>query len=285
MTDHPITGQKVNNISINTRTFVVWALGVDFDIDMLWKHVSVSKKRTCGSSTARVCFISYNGAKRGHLRKRNCAKPFKSVLSLDVQFQSKMPNVKVSRKNTIQVTGCCSLSMLMEMLHSLVIQYTGQGISLSDTKPGFVADIVLSNVYFRLPSAVNRKLISELVEQSGRYVVSYEPVTRDASVSIRNYNKVLPNNGKIYSLWHIDHPGVEMISRQQLVGLRPGLSNKIQLDIHTFRVFQSGSVVHIGRWPASMETEKDSISNLIVSTLGDCLRQTQIDKYFVKNEG
>ena len=279
---HPIIGQHVDNISINTRTFVVWALDIDFNIDNIWKNVRVLKKQQAlTTDTAVIRMMSYNGEKKGFLRKRQHSKPFKSVLSLDVQFKNKMPNVKVSRKNTLQVTGVCSIQLLMELLASFVSQYSGQGITAGQ-HAGFVADIVLSNVYFRLPATLNRHRVSKAVQDSGQYVVSFEEVTRDASISIRNYKRQLPNNGDIYSLWYTDASEINMIDQKKLETLRPNLTRRTQFDVHTFRVFKSGSVVHIGRWPLSMAIEKDHIIRLITRCIGHCLRQTCIQKYLTK---
>lgn len=48
--------------------------------------------------------------RRGNLAKRlRRAHSFRSVLSLDVEYGGYMPNLKISRRNTIQATGCQSL--------------------------------------------------------------------------------------------------------------------------------------------------------------------------------
>ena len=51
-----------------------------------------------------VLMLSTSTHRRGDLLKRMRNNPFRSVLSMDVEFNGCMPNLKISNRNTIQAT-------------------------------------------------------------------------------------------------------------------------------------------------------------------------------------
>lgn len=51
-----------------------------------------------------VRMASTCNARRGHLEKRMSTVPFRSVLSLDIEYKGGMPNFKISNRGTVQAT-------------------------------------------------------------------------------------------------------------------------------------------------------------------------------------
>ena len=70
-----------------------------------------------------VRMISISTHRRGTLDKRMQSSPFRSVLSLDIEYKGAMPNLKISNRNTIQATGCQDMQILGEILGFLVHTY------------------------------------------------------------------------------------------------------------------------------------------------------------------
>ena len=64
--------------------------------------------------------ISTSTHRRGDLPKRMYRPPFRSVLSMDVEYKGAMPNLKISGRNTIQATGCQNMEVLSQILGYLV---------------------------------------------------------------------------------------------------------------------------------------------------------------------
>lgn len=173
---------------------------------------------------------------RGNLPKRmKRRQTFRSVLSMDVEYQGNMPNLKISsfcdsffsltpfifltitehRRNTLQMTihskptvnrprllpiirvyrgcGCQDLQALGDILSYLVNTYEGRGFTRTanpdpglGTAAGFVGDLVLENVYFRLGFKLDRGKLRDAVndQSDGMLLASYEPLVRDVSVNV-----------------------------------------------------------------------------------------------------
>ena len=113
---HPITGRYVGALPadrrapalrrIYTRTVVLWTVNIDIDTAQLWQHIRVSSGGgTPVPSTPVVRMVSTSTQRRGRLKKRLRRNPFRSVLSVDVQYKTFMPNLKISDRNTVQATG------------------------------------------------------------------------------------------------------------------------------------------------------------------------------------
>ena len=102
------------------------------------------------------------------------------VLSMDIEYMACMPNLKISNRNTIQATGCQDMEVLSGILHFLVTKYKDRGFQYDPTnklvravqdvclelsiRPGFVGDVVLANVHFKLGWRIDR-LQSEQTEK------------------------------------------------------------------------------------------------------------------------
>jgi hypothetical protein len=87
------------------------------------------------------------------------------------------------------------MQVLSDILCFLVHTYRNRGFNdaipnnpvMSGT-PGFVGDVVLANVHFKLGWRVDRaRLRDALNRQSKQFIASYEPLVRDVSVSIKHY--------------------------------------------------------------------------------------------------
>ena len=76
---------------------------------------------------------------------------------MDVEYNGYMPNLKISGRNTLQVTGAQDLHILGDILQYLVQEYSGQGITVTHpSSAGFVGDVVLANVHFKLNFRLDR---------------------------------------------------------------------------------------------------------------------------------
>lgn len=139
MEQHPIIGRTLSGAGrIYTRTIVLWTVGIDINTEELWNNVDVTLGNP-GSSTAYnilhtmqlpvlnnqpapkriklevnddtsqqypiVRMMSTSTHRKGDLLKRMRNNPFRSVLSMDVEYKGCMPNLKISNRNTIQATG------------------------------------------------------------------------------------------------------------------------------------------------------------------------------------
>ena len=137
MEQHPIIGRTLSGAGrIYTRTIVLWTVGIDINTEELWNNVDV-KLGNPGSGTAYnilqtmqlsgaghqpapkriklevnddvppcpiVRMMSTSTHRKGDLLKRMRNNPFRSVLSMDVEYKGCMPNLKISNRNTIQAT-------------------------------------------------------------------------------------------------------------------------------------------------------------------------------------
>jgi hypothetical protein len=159
---------------IYTRTVVLWAIGITIDPDLLWENVEVrcgqderlvkhdvdigappgkgerpapnpirprpsagmTKTVPCRQPVVRM--MTSATKRRGMLRKRlRRAQTFRSVLSMDVEYNGYMPNLKISARNTIQVTGAQDMQILGDIFRHLV---SGAALrltrSVADDVPG-----------------------------------------------------------------------------------------------------------------------------------------------------
>lgn len=67
--------------------------------------------------------------------------------------------------------------------------------------PGFVGDVVLANVHFKLGWRIDRLRLRDVMNtERSKFVASYEPLVKDVSVSIKHMDDApLPNQGCVYS--------------------------------------------------------------------------------------
>lgn len=229
---------------VYTRTVVLWAYGITMDPQKLWEHVEVRSRPDgpvitkeedikpldqkaapvrCsrpGSGRRRATRASAKGhrgivpvvrmlttatKRRGWLSKRmRSQQSFRSVLSMDVEYNGFMPNLKISGRNTLQVTGAQDLQALGQILRYLVTTYNGRGFNVNvNTPSGFVGDVVLANVHFKMSFRLDRaKLRDRVNAERSSFIASYEPLVRDVSVSLKYMNHdPLPNNGSVYPRW------------------------------------------------------------------------------------
>jgi hypothetical protein len=154
------------------------------------------------------------------------------------------------------------MQILSDILHFLVHTYRNRGFNpiasihpSIDESPGFVGDIVLANVHFKLGWRVDRARLRDVLNrQSKQFIASYEPLIRDVSVSVKHYDQnPLPNNGAVYPRWNNSSNSWSTVSYQDVMRLVPHAAIKQRPHCHTFRVFATGSVVQVGRWPWSMQ--------------------------------
>lgn len=313
---HPIMGTRVRSVQIYTRTIVMWATGIDIDIDALWQNLDVvdeygqvvtDVRVHPGTPSARelrvrfrptlqpvVRMVKSSKYMRGCVPKRISSKPFKSVLSVDIQHGTHMPNLKISRQNTIQITGCCDMALLDAILWHLTTTYHDRGFTVTDPdSAGFVCDIVLSNVFFKTPTdgphrkgQLNRELVCEAfnaIDGHPKAVAIYEPLLNDASVSIKFFDDERPNDGHVYPLWshnrQIQAHGWRLLNNLGFQAILPTVELKDRPICHTFRIFGSGSVVQVGRWPETMAIQQGRVEAVILSVyqLSRSLRPRSIE--------
>ena len=69
--------------------------------------------------------------------------------------------------------------------------------------PGFVGDVVLANVHFRLNCRLDRGRLRDAINaECGPFIASYEPLVHDVSVSVKHANQdPLPADGAVYPRW------------------------------------------------------------------------------------
>jgi hypothetical protein len=235
--------------------------------------------------------------------------PFRSVLSMDVEYRGAMPNLKISTRNTIQATGCQNMEVLSEILYYLFTTYRGRGFNPIidvglDTPPrpiAFVGDIVLANVHFKLGRRIDRIRLRDAINRSTErrgFVASYEPLVRDVSVSIKHLeDEQLPNAGAVHPMWTYNDrcdrspgSGWTTVRYQDLMRMVPNAVIKRRPRCHTFRVFATGSVVQVGRWPQSMIAAHASFRAHLAEfgrTIMDrcSASQTTLDQYFLPRGG
>ena len=308
MDRHAVLGNSVGTdgqTRIYTRTVVLWAVGLTIDTDLLWEHVEVDerpvqtvalsetvalertptkRKRGEGPSVTRPTVVMMGTAsmRRGNLAKRMKRKQtFRSVLSMDIAYRGSMPNLKVSNRNTIQMTGCQDLAALGDILRHLVTTYAGRGFTLTAppgtaAAPGFVGDVVLANVYFRLGFKLDRGRLRDAVNDrsGGMFLASYEPLVRDVSVNIKFLDDdPLPMDGAVYPRWTLTDNRWSTVTANEAIRLAPHVNLKCQeRQVQSLRVFASGSVIQIGRWPESMTKLLDGFRDYvreIQSTVAD----------------
>lgn len=181
----------------------------------LGKHPAVPVVRMATTATKR----------RGVLAKRlRKSQTFRSVLSLDVEYHQYMPNLKISARNTVQVPGRRQRpdadggtgppragrypAPPGDGVRGAWLQPTGCGARMPclpvDRRPemdppGFVGDVVLANVHFRLNCRLDRCRLRDAINaERGPFIASYEPLVRDVSVSVKHAaNDPLPGRASV----------------------------------------------------------------------------------------
>lgn len=246
-----------------------------------------------------VRMLSTSTHRRGNLDKRMQSAPFRSVLSMDIEYRGAMPNLKISNRNTIQATGCQNMEVLSEILAFLVTTYRGRGFHPAPgSRPvAFVGDIVLANVHFHLGWRIDRTRLRDVMNgvARGDFVASYEPLVHDVSVSIKHFEDApLPNDGAVYPLWthNTDTSGGSWttVRYQDVLQLVPHATIRRRPRCHTFRVFATGSVVQVGRWPGSMRQVYDHFVRYMVAVRARVIdrgtkRQRTIDDCWPEAKG
>lgn len=286
---HDITGHVIGDERIYTRTLVLWAVGIQIDVDRIWHEAPVRDRHNNlvtevdsnkgvptfpKTDTPVIRMMCKNGHYKGTVAKRMNVAPFKSVLSMDIQYADMMPNIKISARNTIQITGCCSFGLLRHMLLFFVSDHMACGVKIFDPiQAGFIIDIVLSNLFFRLPGAVDRSdvLVAFRARNHPTAVACYERLTRDPSVTVKIFNNKLPNNDEIYVRWFYNdiitpqQPSQwQSITHEDVRRILPIRSPHAPTILcTTFRVFGSGSIVQVGRWPSCMFKDKQIIDDIL----------------------
>ena len=182
-----------------------------------------------------------------------------------------MPNLKISGRNTLQVTGAQDLQALGDILHYLLREYNGRGFVVEDPQiAGFVGDIVLANMYFKLGFRLDRVRLRDRVnEERGPFIASYEPLVRDVSVSLKHMDSApLPNGGSVHPCWTLINNEWNTVTLAEAMRLVPHINIKHSgTRVTSLRVFQSGSVcrpaplrcvrllrIIVSRWPVEMAT-------------------------------
>jgi hypothetical protein len=138
MEQHPIIGRTLSGAGrIYTRTIVLWTVGIDINTEELWNNVDVTLGNPVSDTAYDILhamqlpvlktqpvakriklevdanaqqypivrMMSTSTHRKGDLLKRMRNNPFRSVLSMDVEYKGCMPNLKISNRNTIQATG------------------------------------------------------------------------------------------------------------------------------------------------------------------------------------
>ena len=149
------------------------------------------------------------------------------------------------------------MEVLGDILHFLCREYRDRGVRVTGSAgaAGFVGDVVLANVHFRLNYRVDRARLRDRVNaERGPFIASYEPLVRDVSVSLKYVDaSPLPNAGAVHPRWFLDTnlwTTVTIAMARQLV---PHINVKVASPrITSLRVFQSGSVIIVSRWPVEM---------------------------------
>lgn len=293
---HPVLGDVVvppgprgrdryaNAGRLYTRTMVLWAVGFTINTRRLWDHVEVAnddpapraalfraaapradkgraRRPHHGTTVPVVRMLRTATQRRGYLAKRTRRRPFRSVLSVDVEHDGGMPNLKLSDRGTVQVTGVRRLAQLGDILTHLLTRYWGRGfdpVPGCPEPPGVLADIVLANQHFHLGFRVRRdRLRDALNAPHSGFVASFEPGVHDVSVSVKCVTPAaaLPAGGRVFPRWTLGgDPAWAAVPLAEALRLVPGGRFRLgpSSQVQTLRVFAGGSVIHIGRWPGAM---------------------------------
>lgn len=326
---HPVLGCAIRGPDgrehpVYTRTVVLWAVGIRIDPDRLWECIEVrdtnsnraittaedivAVRGVAGAAVPRGCRRSPPPAtrtpvvrmattatkRRGNLAKRmRCGKSFRSVLSLDVECGGHMPNLKISRRNTIQATGVQDLRALGAILQHLVAQYGtgGRGIDVVNAADaGFVGEVVLANLQFRLDWPVRREQLRDSINAmhgGGPFLASFEPLVNDVSVSVKHASAApLPCDGAVYPRLRLAAdaaPTWTAVTEPEVRKLAPGANlsggaaGAAAVRVTSLRVFASGCTVVVGRWPGEMCDVFVALRNYLRP-----LRRTIVPRWFAR---
>jgi hypothetical protein len=273
MDAHPVMGQFVGSHRIYTRTVVVYLVNVQVNLPILEQNVEVSE--TGPVAEPRVVMIQYQKRSDGFLQKRkDNQRRFFSMLTLDVACQNKTPHLKLSRQNTIHVTGCCDMDLLQRIISHLLQKYENRGFQCG-ANHGFVLDIVMSNLSFQFvlpdqpgastPHTGRQRDIFLTPHQLRKMTEAINAdVTTDGCIwtaILKNKQNTLNiivyrNNpdsetqgGEIYP-FYADNTWTML--DEAAVFNRFNIRMGFRSRNDSFRIFQTGSVVHVGRWPFHM---------------------------------
>lgn len=264
-------------LPIYTRTIVLWAFNLVVDTEAFISNVILDPKGD-KQEAPRVITVSTPEQRRGERRKRKTGtktSPFRSVVSVDVEYQNATPNFKLSKRNTIQATGCQNMCAIGKILEHLVVTYMGKGFSKVHESEacGFVGDVVLANAHFETGFKVDlgrlRDLTNASTDSIGMMAI-YEPDFGDSSVTIKTTFTEDRNRGFVYPRCTIGS-GWDLLTYTEAAMAAPHANIHRNKRCHTFRVFKTGSVVQVGRWPFTMQRSHNLFCKYIYanrSTLG-----------------
>lgn len=125
---------------------------------------------------------------------------------------------------------------------------------------GFVGDVVLANVHFKMNMRLDRaKLRDRVNSERGPFLASYEPLVRDVSVSMKFMNDTpLPNDGSVYPQWNLSGNTWSTVTLAEARRFVPHVNIRtMAVRVTSLRVFQSGSVIIVSRWPVEMALVHD----------------------------
>jgi hypothetical protein len=91
--------------------------------------------------------------------------------------------------------------------------------------------------------------------ERGPFIASYEPLVRDVSVSLKYADDApLPNGGSVHPRWSLGENRWETVPLAEALRLVPHINLKAAdaVRVSSLRVFQSGSVIIVARWPEEM---------------------------------
>jgi hypothetical protein len=146
-----------------------------------------------------------------------------------------------------------------------------------------VGDVVLANVHFKMSFRLDRARLRDKVNsERSAFIASHEPLVRDVSVSMKYMNtSPLPNNGSVYPHWDLNGRDgeqwgtVTMAEARQLV---PHINLKAAVQrVTSLRIFQSGSVIIVSRWPVEMALVHDKFTQCM-----ERYRPDVIDRQFAR---
>lgn len=135
-------------------------------------------------------------------------------------------------------------------------------------------------------------------------MASYEPLVSDVSVSVKFLDEEpLPNAGAVclgsslpggeeapsnrHPRWSVRRGAWYLVNIQEVHNLVPHATLHTEHRVGTFRVFQTGSVVQVGRWPCSMEMAQQRFLKQMLQMRkriieGPDYRQRTMDEYLTR---
>ena len=300
---HPLLGSMVNmatgETTIYTRTWVVYLVNINVDLQRLSDSICVTDIDVADPQVPTVVMMQYHNQTRGFLLKRLTKQQwFRSMLNMDVAYNGKIPHFKISSRNTIHVTGCCQATMLCTKIRYLLHRYMNNGLtlcpgaqdhtSINSKSVGFVSDVVMSNVSFvqnvhEIPVHVPRmvdigKAINDDVTDEG---CNWTAVVRQRQSTLNVVAFGAKTDWKAQFVFafvplrsQLDWYFIKPTDASTIWNLRIGTRSACD----SFRIFQSGSVVQVGRWPTQMIERQSQLLSLLSSF------KTQTDAFIYKEQ-